>query len=52
MCENTVVFSLPKSWIIDLGGTIVKHNGYIIDDHDTLLDGSRDLDQIFKKTTM
>lgn len=42
MCENIVVSSLPKSWIIDLDGTIVKHNGYILDGHDTLLEGSKD----------
>lgn len=33
---------LPKTWILDLDGTIVKHNGYKIDGHDTLLDGARE----------
>ena len=28
---------LPKTWILDLDGTIVKHNGYIEDGFDTLL---------------
>lgn len=37
MCEKIVVSSLPKTWILDLDGTIVKHNGYILDGHDTLL---------------
>ena len=35
---NTLVLStLPKTWIFDLDGTLVKHNGYKIDGHDTLL---------------
>lgn len=39
--------ALPKTWILDLDGTIVKHNGYMIDGKDTLLDGIKDfLDQI------
>jgi len=33
---------LGHTWILDLDGTIVKHNGYIIDRHDTLLDGAKD----------
>lgn len=28
---------LPKTWILDIDGTIVKHNGYKIDGFDTLL---------------
>lgn len=31
--------SLPKTWILDIDGTIVKHNGYKIDGKDSLLDG-------------
>ena len=31
--------SLNKTWILDVDGTIVKHNGYKIDGYDTLLDG-------------
>ena len=34
--------SLSKTWILDLAGTLVKHNGYKIDGHDTLLDGVKD----------
>lgn len=30
---------LAKTWIFDLDGTIVKHNGYILDGQDTLLEG-------------
>ena len=41
--EEVIVSSLPKTWILDLDGTLVKHNGYLIDGHDTLLDGVIDL---------
>ncbi len=34
--------TLNKTWIIDVDGTIVKHNGYIIDGYDTLLDGVKE----------
>ena len=34
---------LPKTWILDLDGTIVKHNGYKIDGEDSLLDGVEQL---------
>lgn len=34
--------TLPKTWIFDVDGTIVKHNGYLIDGYDTLLDGVKD----------
>lgn len=40
--EKLVLSTLPKTWIFDLDGTIVKHNGYKIDGHDTLLDGVRE----------
>lgn len=35
--------SLPKTWILDLDGTIVKHNGHKIDGKDSLLPNARDL---------
>ena len=35
------VSNLGKTWIFDLDGTIVKHNGYKIDGVDTLLDGAK-----------
>lgn len=38
--ENILVSSLGKTWILDLDGTVVKHNGYKIDGEDTLLDGA------------
>jgi ribonucleotide monophosphatase NagD (HAD superfamily) len=31
---------LGHTWILDLDGTLVKHNGYKIDGRDTLLDGA------------
>lgn len=34
--------SLPHTWILDVDGTIVKHNGYKIDGYDTLLPGVKD----------
>ena len=37
---------LAKTWIFDVDGTIVKHNGYKIDGHDTLLAG---VDDFFNK---
>jgi len=30
---------LAKTWLFDVDGTLVKHNGYKIDGYDTLLDG-------------
>ncbi len=34
--------SLAKTWILDIDGTIVKHNGYKIDGYDTLLPGVKE----------
>jgi|TARA_B110000967_G_C18817417_1_gene526869 hypothetical protein len=31
--------NLSHTWFIDLDGSIVKHNGYIVDKEDSLLDG-------------
>lgn len=42
MPEKIVVSALPKTWILDLDGTIVKHNGYMLDGHDTLLPGAKE----------
>lgn len=40
---------LGKTWILDLDGTIVKHNGYKIDGEDSLLEGAKEfLSQIGK----
>lgn len=37
-----ILSTLPKTWIFDIDGTLVKHNGYKIDGHDTLLEGARE----------
>lgn len=42
MEEKMILSTLPKTWIFDLDGTLLKHNGYKIDGHDTLLDGAKD----------
>lgn len=34
--------TLAKTWVLDIDGTLVKHNGYKIDGHDTLLDGVKE----------
>lgn len=34
--------SLGHTWILDLDGTILKHNGYIIDGFDSLLPGVKE----------
>lgn len=40
--DRLVLSTLPKTWIFDLDGTLVKHNGYKIDGQDTLLSGARE----------
>lgn len=42
MSDTIRVSPLPKTWILDLDGTLVKHNGYKLDGHDTLLSGARE----------
>lgn len=42
MKEQMILSTLPKTWIFDLDGTILKHNGYKIDGIDTLLDGAKE----------
>ncbi len=42
MSETMILSTLPKTWIFDLDGTLVKHNGYKIDGKDTLLDGAKE----------
>ncbi len=47
MSEIVKLSTLNKTWILDLDGTIVKHNGYITDGYDTLLGGAKEfLDSI------
>ena len=40
MTETLRLSPLDHTWILDLDGTIVKHNGYKIDGYDTFLDGA------------
>ena len=41
--ENRLTLStLGHTWLLDLDGTIVKHNGYKIDGRDSLLDGAKE----------
>lgn len=42
MEERLILSTLPKTWIFDLDGTLVKHNGYKIDGIDTLLTGAKE----------
>lgn len=39
---SLVLSPLPKTWIFDVDGTIVKHNGYLTEKGDELLPGVRD----------
>ncbi len=40
MGEALILSTLPKTWIFDLDGTILKHNGYKNDGFDTVLEGA------------
>ncbi|MCQ2523345.1 MAG: HAD family acid phosphatase [Lachnospiraceae bacterium] len=40
--DSIILSTLGHTWILDLDGTIVKHNGYKIDGEDTLLPGAMD----------
>ena len=42
MGEALILSTLPKTWIFDLDGTLLKHNGYKIDGKDTLLNGAKE----------
>lgn len=41
--------TLGKTYILDIDGTILKHNGYKIDGFDTLLDGVREFFKTLKE---
>ena len=38
--KKLVLSNLGHTWIFDLDGTVVKHNGYKIDGEDTFLEGA------------
>lgn len=47
MGNKLVLSNLGHTWVLDLDGTIVKHNGYKIDGADSFLPGAREfLDSI------
>ena len=37
--EKIILSSLPHTWIFDIDGTLLKHNGYLTPEGDSLLDG-------------
>ncbi|MCR4792595.1 MAG: hypothetical protein K5871_07585 [Lachnospiraceae bacterium] len=37
--DSVMMSTLPKTWIFDLDGTLLKHNGYKIDGMDSVLPG-------------
>ena len=39
---NLTLSSLPHTWILDLDGTLVEHNGYKKYGHDVLLEGAKE----------
>lgn len=39
--QKLTLSPLAHTWIFDIDGTIVKHNGYKIDGKDTLLEGAK-----------
>ena len=42
MADRLILSTLPKTWLFDIDGTIVKHNGYKLDGEDTLLEGVKE----------
>ena len=40
MGEKLILSTLPKTWIFDLDGTVLKHNGYKLNGKDTILAGA------------
>ena len=42
MEKSVVMSTLPKTWIFDLDGTLLKHNGYKLDGYDTVLLGVKE----------
>lgn len=50
MREKIIMSTLPKTWIFDLDGTLLKHNGYKLDGKDSILCGVKEyLDSIPKE---
>ena len=45
MSKEIIVSTLAKTWLLDIDGTICKHNGYKVDGYDSLLPGAREFFQ-------
>ena len=41
MKKKITLSALGKTWVLDLDGTVVVHNGYLADGKDTLLSGAK-----------
>jgi len=41
MKKRITLSALGKTWVLDLDGTVVVHNGYLADGKDTLLSGAK-----------
>lgn len=50
--RELVLSSLRHTWIFDIDGTIVKHNGYKLNGEDTLLSGVKDFFQAIPEEDM
>lgn len=42
MEDALILSTLPKTWIFDLDGTLLKHNGYKTDGTDSVLPGAKE----------
>lgn len=42
MEHKLILSTLPKTWIFDLDGTLLKHNGYKLDGEDSLIKGAKE----------
>lgn len=52
MNDELVLSNLGHTWILDLDGTIVKHNGYKIDGEDSFLPGAKEFLEKIPKEDM
>jgi 23S rRNA G2445 N2-methylase RlmL len=50
--ETIKLSPLGHTWVLDLDGTIVKHNGYKSDGYDTLLEGAEEFLSSIPETDM
>ena len=47
-----VMSKLPKTWILDIDGTLAKHNGYKQDGYDTFLLGKKNFLEMISENDM